>query len=320
MKQKIFIGSSSESAKVATYVKKMMEPDYDCTVWNEGFFEMNESTYHNLVKRSIAYDYAIFIGGADDLIFRKSKKERRYGARDNVYFELGLYAGILSPERSFFLFHEKCKVASDLFGITLMSYSKEKDVEECCEKLKKQIEVEDQLSRITLLPSTSLAYGYYDNFIHGACRAIEEVEQLIVEGKEYQVASMKKSLEIVFPMTTVEDWKDWATLYYKRNRLEKVTLKNFPRDFSVYIDKDGLSNNELRVIDIPQTLRSSFYCVDQMAAKNYTGEKVVSKSAKLREIRNFKKTLKMLILKDSYAKKYIHRFSNRSLKNIVKIV
>lgn len=309
MRQKIFIGSSSESVEYAKIIKAILEPEFDCTVWNNGFFEMNESTYQNLVKNSIAFDYAIFIGGPDDLVLRKSKNEKKLGARDNVYFELGLYAGILSPERSFFLIHEKCKVASDLFGITLKRYRKKTDVINFCEELKKQIKVEESLGRITLLPSTSLAYGYYDNFLRGACRAIEEADKLQVGEKEYDVSGMKKCLEVVFPDTITEDWKDWSSLYNKERGLEAASLKCVPRNFSVFVDVKLLETNELHVVDVPQTLRSAFFCIEQMAAKNYTGEKAVSRLAKEREINNFKKTLNILIEKDSYAKKYIKKFT-----------
>lgn len=309
MKPEIFIGSSAESAKIALLVKKCMEPNYECTVWDKGFFEMNESTYHNLVKKSIAFDYAIFIGGPDDLVVRTCSGEKKSAPRDNVYFELGLYAGILSPERSFFLVHKNCKVASDLFGISLMSYEKDEDVKKCCEKLKKQIVVEEQLGRITLLPSTSLAYGYYDNFLREVCRAIENVESVSVGDRVYQLVSVKeKRVDIVFPPTVAEDWKDWSTLYQKENELKKAVLKCEPRNFSVCIDEKSLINGELRIIDIPHTLRASFYCVEQITAKNYAGETDISRLAKQREVRNFKRTLQILITKDSYAKKYIKEF------------
>ena len=309
MKRKIFIGSSTESGKTAFLVKKCMEPDYECIVWDEGFFEMNSNIYHNLIKKSIAFDYAIFVGGPDDFVVRKSTGEDKNAPRDNVYFELGLYAGILSPERSFFLVHKNCKVASDLFGISLMFYEKDEEIKKHCKNLKKQISAEEKLGRITLLPSTSLAYGYYDNFVRGVCRAIENAEEISIEGKVYGLDSIKeKRVDIVFPNTVIEDWKDWTILYQKKHNLKKAVLKCEPRDFSVYIDEKSLVNGKLRVIDVPHTLRSSFYCVEQIAAKNYTGEKQISRLAKQREVRNFKRTLKNLIAKDSYAKKYIKKF------------
>lgn len=308
MKQKIFIGSSSESAEIAACVKKIMEPEFECSVWYDEFFEMNESTYQNLIKKAISFDYAIFIGGPDDLVYRKSKKEKRKGARDNIYFELGLYAGILSPERSYFLIHKNCKVASDLLGITLETYKTKKDLQKCCKNLQKRIKEEEKISRIALLPSTGLAFGYYDNFVRQACLALENAKTVAVEGQEYDVASMKKELDIIFPNTIVQDWKDWAALYYKEKGFQRATLKCDPRDFTVYIDGNDLINGRLRVIDIPQTLRASFYCVDQIAAKNYEGEKEFSKLSKKREIRNFKKTLNILILQDSYAIKYVKKF------------
>lgn len=44
----------------------------------------------------ISFDYAIFIGGKDDYVRRESDRTHKYAARDNVYLEFGLYAGILT--------------------------------------------------------------------------------------------------------------------------------------------------------------------------------------------------------------------------------
>ena len=69
------------------------------------------------------------------------------------------------PE-AFFLLDEKCKVASDLNGVTLFYFNSQRDsIEKCCEQLKSYIYEEEKINRIRLLPSTSLAIGYYRNFI-----------------------------------------------------------------------------------------------------------------------------------------------------------
>ena len=166
MKPQVFIGSSSESVHIAEIVTRVLEPEYECVIWQNGFFELNKSTYDNLVEKSICFDYAVFVGGPDDFVERSSTGEKKVGIRDNVYLELGLYGGILSKERSYFLVHNNCKTATDLMGLTLLYYGDEKQAEECCKDIKKKIEKEEKLSRITLLPSTSLAFGYYENFLN----------------------------------------------------------------------------------------------------------------------------------------------------------
>ena len=123
MKHRVFIGSSKESEEIAITVSEFLSGDYECVVWNNGFFGINKGTYESLAKNAVAFDYAIYIGGKDDLSVRLKSRKVKISPRDNVYLELGLYAGILSPARSYFLIDEKCKIASDLLGITVLRYS-----------------------------------------------------------------------------------------------------------------------------------------------------------------------------------------------------
>lgn len=47
---RIFIGSSTESIKVAEIIKDYFSKKYECTIWKDHFFELNESTYDTLIK------------------------------------------------------------------------------------------------------------------------------------------------------------------------------------------------------------------------------------------------------------------------------
>ena len=96
MKPRIFIGSSKESVKIAEKVKSLLDGEYVCQLWCDNFFDLGQCTYHELLKKSLSFDYAIFIGGKDDYVRRESDRTHKYAARDNVYLEFGLYAGILT--------------------------------------------------------------------------------------------------------------------------------------------------------------------------------------------------------------------------------
>lgn len=98
MKPRIFIGSSKESVKIAEKVKSLLDGEYVCQLWCDNFFDLGQCTYHELLKKSLSFDYAIFIGGKDDYVRRESDRTHKYAARDNVYLEFGLYAGILTYE------------------------------------------------------------------------------------------------------------------------------------------------------------------------------------------------------------------------------
>ena len=126
MKSRIFIGSSTESLKIAETVQKLMEPEFECEIWNKNFFFFIQSTYDNLVQKAPSFDYAVFIGDPDDMVIRRNtgeQTEKKIAPRDNVYLEFALYAGILSAARSFFLLDEACGIASDLKGITMSYYA-----------------------------------------------------------------------------------------------------------------------------------------------------------------------------------------------------
>ena len=38
----------------------------------DNFFDLGQCTYHELLKKSLSFDYAIFIGGKDDYVRRES--------------------------------------------------------------------------------------------------------------------------------------------------------------------------------------------------------------------------------------------------------
>ena len=112
--------------KIAETVQKLMEPEFECEIWNKNFFDLNQSTYDNLVEKAPSFDYAVFIGDPDDMVIRRNtgeQTEKKIAPRDNVYLEFALYAGILSAARSFFLLDEACGIASDLKGITMSYYA-----------------------------------------------------------------------------------------------------------------------------------------------------------------------------------------------------
>ena len=85
-----------ESVKIAEKVKSLLDGEYVCQLWCDNFFDLGQCTYHELLKKSLSFDYAIFIGGKDDYVRRESDRTHKYAARDNVYLEFGLYAGILT--------------------------------------------------------------------------------------------------------------------------------------------------------------------------------------------------------------------------------
>ncbi len=305
-KPMLFIGSSKESSNIAKKIKENLQPYCQCVIWNENFFELNQSTYYNLVKKSIAFDYAVFIGGADDNVTRIKTKESKKAPRDNIYLEFGLYAGILSPSHTYFFINKKSTIASDLSGITLIPYYTENDINEGCEIIIKKIKKENKINRIQLLPSTSLALGYFENFLKIAGRELMGLDTIEVDGIKYNVENYEKKLEIVIPNIVGEDWKTWAEMFCKKHHLKKVFLNGAPRNIGVLVDYELIkSQKKLLLFDIPQTIRSSFITIDLVIGKDCIGEEEIILMAKQKEVNNFIKALQNLIKSDSYTKEYI---------------
>lgn len=296
MKPRIFIGSSSESKDIASYVCACLGSDYECVIWNDSFFELNSDTYENLIKNAIAFDYAIYIGGQDDRVFRLQDGRSKIAPRDNIYLEFGLYAGILSPSRSYFLIDEECTIASDLLGITVLRYSGKQSIKDNCIYIKQKIQTESQLSRIQLLPSTSLAIGYFENFLREMECILPDLRTIEVCNQSYNVENFLQSLEIIIPETVDADWAFWAASYKKKCQFQEAVLNCKLRKVGVLIDYDALINDQqLRLVDLPQTLRASFRAVELVQGINYIGNTKMLEMAKRKEVDNFILTLKHLI-------------------------
>src|ERR1700761_7129097 len=115
-KPSIFIGSSKEGLNVAKAVEAGLEDMAECTLWPDAF-ELGKSNFDNLISQIAFYDYAILVATGDDVITSRKKKHK--GARDNVLFEFGLFAGGLGRSRVFYILEAGTKIPSDLLGLTL---------------------------------------------------------------------------------------------------------------------------------------------------------------------------------------------------------
>lgn len=296
---KIFIGSSSESIKVAERINDYFSEKYEYTIWKDHFFELNQSTYDTLVKRSIAYDYEIFVGGADDSVIRMGNHRKRKNVRDNIYFEFGLYTGILSKDRTFFFVSDKIEIASDLLGITLIQYNDHKDILNGCQRIEEKIEKEENINRVTLLPSTSLAYNYYNNYFKLLTPILSNLKFIVIDRQKININSIK--IQIIIPKDCNVDWAVWANQFYIFNKCDDTYLNLKPRNFSVkYAKDDLLYNNEFKIVDIPQILNGSFWAIEAIVGKDYIGYNDFLSEAKKKECINFVNTLNNLIKGNPY--------------------
>ena len=123
LRPRVFIGSSREGIEVARSIQENLDRTAECSVWDQGLFELNEITLQRLLKEVDTSDFGIFVCSADDLATMRGNS---YGvARDNVLFELGMFMGCLGSERTFFLIPKDTsdlRLPTDLIGITYGTY------------------------------------------------------------------------------------------------------------------------------------------------------------------------------------------------------
>lgn len=121
----LFIGSSKESLPIAEAIQSNLEhDDSDILVrlWMDGVFGASQFVITELEKQVREADFAILVLGADDEVV--SRDEKSDAPRDNVIFELGLFMGALSHERTFMIVPHNgdIKIPTDLLGLIPLNY------------------------------------------------------------------------------------------------------------------------------------------------------------------------------------------------------
>jgi predicted nucleotide-binding protein len=121
---RVFIGSSKESLDIARTIQQELYNDALPRVWDQGVFDLSNTTIESLEQGLDQSDAAIFVFSPDDIVTIRS--QQHLTARDNVVFELGLFIGRLDRGRTFIVrprnipgFH----LPTDLIGVTAAEYN-----------------------------------------------------------------------------------------------------------------------------------------------------------------------------------------------------
>lgn len=95
-----------------------LDHDFEVTIWRNGTFKLSSSTIEDLVEKSSAVDFALFIFAPDDITTIRNKNE--HVVRDNVIFEMGLFVGAIGKSRAFVLRPRDVDMhlPTDLLGVT----------------------------------------------------------------------------------------------------------------------------------------------------------------------------------------------------------
>ena len=119
----VFIGSSKESLHIAEAIKSnVADKNISVCLWTDGVFGASQFILTELERQVRESDFAVLVLGADDVV--ESRNEKSDAPRDNVIFELGLFMGALSHERTFMVIpHESdIKIPTDLLGLIPLKY------------------------------------------------------------------------------------------------------------------------------------------------------------------------------------------------------
>ncbi len=121
-KPRLFIASSVESLPIAEAINVNLDHDFEVTIWKGGTFQLSSYTIDDLVKKSSAVDFALFIFTPDDITLIRDKRE--HVVRDNVLFELGLFIGAIGKDRSFIIKPRNVELhlPTDLLGVHAADY------------------------------------------------------------------------------------------------------------------------------------------------------------------------------------------------------
>jgi predicted nucleotide-binding protein len=121
----IFIGSSSEGLSVAKCIQKyLLRHPFVPRIWSDGVFECSKTTIEDLMQITKETDFAVLVLTPDDVT--KSRGKNKPSPRDNVVFEMGLFMGALSRERTYIVAPRKLdiKIPTDLLGVKCLLYQK----------------------------------------------------------------------------------------------------------------------------------------------------------------------------------------------------
>lgn len=121
-KPKVFLGSSTEGLTAARALCMNLEHVAEVSVWTNNIFRLSRSTMHSLYETLTRSQFGVFLLTPDDIV--KSRSQSYSSPRDNVIFELGLFAGRLGLEKTFIVHPRdiRLKLPTDLLGISTATY------------------------------------------------------------------------------------------------------------------------------------------------------------------------------------------------------
>jgi len=301
----IFVASSTEALPVARAVKARFDKEADVDVWEEDIFKANRNYLDTLLNRASYYDFAIAICAADDLATIRKKAVKV--TRDNVIFEFGLFLGRLGPNRTFLILEEGVEIFSDWSGISIVTFRSRENLDSAvgtaCDRIREEMRVAERLQNFTVLPSTSLAIGYYNNFLKRVFEAFQSSDEYRVIEKDkdgnivretvHQVENRRPVLHVLLPRRLQD--LDVDALKTRTAQYKQIVVKATGRDFPFYISGTTNGEKSISLFDIPTTMLSSKIAIDRIFSAEFLARENTASRLEEREIANFERTLRIMV-------------------------
>ena len=291
----IFIGSSTEGLPIARAISAdlLRRGGSRVQLWDEGVFRLSESVPDGLTRAAAEYDFAVFVFSPDDIVI--SRQTEIPGPRDNVVFELGLFAGHLGRERTFVVVLEsgKVKLPSDFAGVTHANYFVQRDdqchdlvsVSAACDQI---MEAVSRLGRLRHPTLESTLYSIVQNY-RQAFRVDHDVFQshlkrwakgtkdeseawgqgllrIRIHYGQFLADIYKRAEQSVFsttvPTYNSEVWKG-ALKSFNLGRVllkaQQANVKARSTRIFIYADEQAITDDDIRIMKMHQEYRIEVY-------------------------------------------------------------
>lgn len=309
-KPTLFMGSSKESKWIMHEMQGILSKYCVVKSWDIDVFQPGDFALESLHREVLLSDFALLIIYPDDVIIKRD--ESAYTARDNVLFELGLFMGVFGRHRTFCLLvsdksrgeSKEVLIPSDLKGLTTFPLTIldngtrfEPDLKILCNSLKDRIREEIGSIDFTLLPSTSLAIGYFNNFVSPVCAGlVRRPPRLEIGGKLIDFSRGNFILYIVLPDKGADVGPTGFYNFIRDHNLQKIEIPSEfarARSFPFYIDSLPEAGR-IALYDYPTTLSASWDAI-KLISERFHILKEEREKLEYREIKNFEQTIRELL-------------------------
>src|SRR5262245_40447898 len=300
----VFIGSSSEALRLAHRIGEELRrgQEFDVKVWDQNVLQSGQMLLEGLRRSVSLFDFVILLLSADDIV--ESREEREHAPRDNVIFELGMFMGVLGLGRAFPVVvldrESPLKLPTDVAGLLYTRLDKDKiddsaHVAEKVAEIREQIKQRSKSAPLSLLPSTGLAYGYFNNFLIPVKEGLSELTNTKHYSKK-EIEEGKYIFWILHPQSASEASVVNRDECVKKLALESVSIKYKGRSYPFFVYPERDEKGQVQFADYPTTLRSSSDAIDLVLRQGEIGEFAEEKERlERKEVTNFIKALRLLL-------------------------